>query len=460
METPLDELLERVNRFVWDRDLRGLTGSRRFAFETLRVIYVVVRELARGELNLRAMSLVYTTLLSMVPLLAVSFSVLKAFGVHRQIRPTLIQFLEPLGDKGTELAENIVAFVEKVDVGVLGTVGLLLLIYTVISLAKKIEGALNYVWRIEGSRSFAQRFGNFLGFLLLGPLVVLATTGITASLMSMTVVRRIGSIEPFGTLIVFSGKLVPYLLIWLAFVLIYRFVPNARVRLGVAIVGGLIAAILWQSTGLVFATFIASSARYAAIYSSFAILILALIWLYLSWLILLIGGQISFLVQHPRYLTMRPVRVDLSNRIKERLALTIMYLVGHHYYRHRAPWTMQRLVDHLELPSRPVFQLLELLRAQGYLEQTGDDPPAYLPARAIETIDLVALVDAVRRAEESSFLRAEGMLAVEPVDEVFDRMRAAVSGTLAGLSLRDLVLAGSAEEPDPGEEDGGNQEDG
>jgi len=342
-------------------------------------------------------------------------------------------------------AENIVSFVENVDVGVLGAVGMLLLVYTVISLAKKIEEALNFVWRIEGARSFGQRFGNFLGFLLFGPVVLLAATGITASLMSTIAVRRLTAIEPFGTLIVMSGKLAPYLLVWLAFVLIYRFVPNTRVRLGVAALGGLIAGLLWQSTGLIFAAFIASSARYAAIYSSFAILILALIWLYLSWLILLLGAQIAFLIQHPRYLTMRPVRMELSNRIKERLALTIMYLVGYNHYHHLTCWTLERLVDHLELPGRPIHQLLVLLRTQGYLEQTGDDPPAYLPARAIETIVLLDLVDAVRRAEESSFLRNEGLLAAAPVDEVFDRLREVVGRELGGTSLRDMVLSGEAD---------------
>jgi membrane protein len=451
MSSPLEKLRARVNNFIWDVDLRTLRGTRRLTMESLRLFYVVLRDLLRGELNLRAMSLVYTTLLSLVPLLAVSFSVLKAFRVHHQVKPVLYGFMEPLGPKGEELADKIVAFVESVDVGVLGAVGLLLLIYTVISLARKIEEALNFVWQIEGAGGFGQRFGNYLSVLLFGPVLAILAMGITASVLSTTVARKLTQIEAFGTLVVLSGKLAPYVLVWIAFALIYFFVPNTRVKLGVAALGGLVAGILWQSSGWIFAAFIASSARYEAIYSSFAILILSLIWLYLSWLILLLGAQVAFLIQNPRYLTMRPVRLELSNRLKERLALTIMYLVGYNYYHRLAPWTLEALVDHLELPGGPVYQLLTLLKQQSYLKQTADDPPAYLPAGSIETIELGELIDAVRRAEESHFLRDEGLLAVEPVDDLFGRMRSVVGHALAGSSLRDLVLAGPA--PETGEAD-------
>ena len=112
-----------LNDFIWSDDLRSLRGGRRLLIRALRFLYVLVRDLLRGELNLRAMGLVYSTLLSLVPLLAVSFSVLKAFGVHNQLQPLLYSFLEPLGEKGKEIAEKVVGFVENIEVGVLGAAG-------------------------------------------------------------------------------------------------------------------------------------------------------------------------------------------------------------------------------------------------------------------------------------------------------------------------------------------------
>ena len=109
-------------------------------------------------LTLQAMSLVYTTLLSLVPLIAVSFSVLKGFGVHNQVEPMLSSVLAPLGDKGAEITSKIIEFVENTKAGVLGSLGLVLLFYTVVSLIQKIERSFNFTWRISKPRPFAQRF--------------------------------------------------------------------------------------------------------------------------------------------------------------------------------------------------------------------------------------------------------------------------------------------------------------
>jgi len=441
MNEQITKLRARLNAFVWETDLQSLGRGWRFLVRTLRFFYVITRDFAAGHLNLHAMGLVYTTLLSLVPLLAVSFSVLKMFGVHNEVEPLLYDFLDPLGEKGDELAGNVITFVENVDVGVLGTVGLGLLIYTILSLLQKIEEAFNYVWRIEGLRRLGHRFGNYMSVVLFGPLLVVGALGITASVLNTSLVKSLAAIEPFGSLIVFAGKLVPYLLVWIAFTIVYVFVPNTRVKFNAGATGALVAGIAWQSAGWGFATFIASSARYAAIYSSFAILILFLIWLYLNWLILLLGAQIAFYVQNPRYLTIKPVHVVLSNRLKERLALCIMYLIASSHHHHRPPWTLQRFIEYLDLPAGPIVSLLGMLREDGFITETGDDPPAYLPAKDIATLELRSLLESIRAAEEKS-LPALGPLAPElaPVETALERVGQAVDRVLAGATLRDLVV--------------------
>ena len=136
---------------IWGPDLRSLPALRRFLLRTARFLYVLIRDLLQGDLNLRAMSLVYSTLLSLVPLLAVSFSMLKAFGAHNQLEPVLYNFMEPLGDKGVEVADSIVGFVENIRVGVLGSVGVGLLIYTVLSLMQKMLSATSTPLSPRGS---------------------------------------------------------------------------------------------------------------------------------------------------------------------------------------------------------------------------------------------------------------------------------------------------------------------
>ncbi len=420
---------------IWEPELRSLPALRRLLLRTARFLYVLIRDLLQGDLNLRAMSLVYSTLLSLVPLLAVSFSVLKAFGAHNELEPFLYNFMEPLGEKGREVADNIVGFVENIRVGVLGSVGVGLLIYTVISLMQKIESAFNFVWHINSLRSIGQRFSNYLSVVLVGPVLVFTALGLTA-----TLARGLESVAPLGRLMELATRLAPYLLVWIAFTFIYVFVPNTRVRVRSAAVGALVAAFAWQTTGWGFAAFVASSTRFPAIYSSFAILILLLIWLYLNWFILLLGAQIAFYSQNPRYITIKQVHLVLSNRLKERLALGVMFLIGSHHYHNRRPWTLASLAAHLDMPEDPVNQLLVLLDGAGFVERTASEPPAYLPARDIETIHVNELLTAVREAGETELLQLDRLASPGPVDEVVDRMRAAVADELGELSVRELVL--------------------
>ncbi|MGD8935334.1 MAG: YihY/virulence factor BrkB family protein, partial [Thiogranum sp.] len=345
-----DDLTSRL----WRDDLRELRGWRRVPIVAARLAVVLTRQLIGGELNLRAMSLVYTTLLSVVPLLAVSFSVLKGFGVHNQVEPLLLKFLAPLGPKGVELSNNVIGFVENIRVGVLGSLGLLFLLYTVVSLIQKVESSFNYVWQVERLRGLAQRFSSYLSVILIGPVLVFAALGFTATAMNNTLVQQLMSVPLLGYLVLRFGELVPYLLVIAAFTFIYAFIPNTRVKLGAALVGGIVAGILWQSSGWAFAAFIASSTKYAAIYSGFAIVILLLIWLYLNWLVLLLGAQVAFYAQYPQYLTREPVRLRLSNRLRERLALQIMFMVADHHLRKLKPWTAEALVHRLGLPMQPV----------------------------------------------------------------------------------------------------------
>ena len=196
----LQQVVTRLRDFVWEDDLRELNVLQRAVVFVLRVLHMLLKELLGGQLNLRAMSLVYTTLLSIVPLLAVSFSVLKGFGVHNKIEPVLYNFLAPLGPNGAEITSRIIGFVENVKVGVLGSVGVVLLIYTVIALLQKIEEAFNFVWQVENLRSLSQRFSNYLSVILIGPVLVFSAVGLTASILNTGLAQQLFSIEPFGTI--------------------------------------------------------------------------------------------------------------------------------------------------------------------------------------------------------------------------------------------------------------------
>ena len=244
MKVAINRAYSWFTRLVWEPDLRQLSTSLKVAVFIARVLHMLVRELLGGQLNLRAMSLVYTTLLSLVPLLAVSLSVLKGFGVHNQIEPMLYNFLDPLGAEGAEVADKIVSFVDKVEVGVLGSVGLVFLIYTVIALLQKIESAFNFVWQVEHLRPLVRRISSYLSVVLVGPVMLFIAT-----VLSSDIARHLVAIKPFAAMLLSAGEWFPYLLVCLTFALVYILIPNTRVKLRAALVGGVIAGIVWKVTG-------------------------------------------------------------------------------------------------------------------------------------------------------------------------------------------------------------------
>src|SRR6516165_7803491 len=159
---------------------------------TLRYPYAVLRDLSRGEINLRAMSLVYTTLLALIPLLAFSFAVLKIFGGHRDLEPIIYEFFRPVGDAAaTQLTNLIMGFASHVSGGVVGSVGLALLAWTLVGTIKKVEDSLNFVWHVDQPRSFARRLAEYMTLLVAGPVVVVGFIGLSHAALSSAPMQEV-----------------------------------------------------------------------------------------------------------------------------------------------------------------------------------------------------------------------------------------------------------------------------
>lgn len=433
-------IIGQVKQFIWQKNRADMPGWQRPLIQFLQIISMIGRDLGGGMLTLRSMSLVYTTLLSFVPLLAVSFSVLKGFGVHNQIEPLLLNFLEPLGDKSIEITQNIVGFVENMKIGVLGALGLGMLMYTVVSLIQKIEAAFNYTWRLTNNRNLSQRFSNYLSVIMVGPVLIFSAVGITASLRSHTIVSAIQSLPYMSNVIQMLGHLVPYVLIIAAFTFVYVLVPNTRVKVKSAFYGAVVAGILWRWTGMVFAAFAGGSTSYTAIYSGFAILLLFMIWLYLGWLILLIGASIAFYHQHPERLRWKGEEYVLSGQMRENLALQLMLEIGRaHYHQSGFVPSKMALYQRLKIPQSMINRMLSYLQQCGLIEQTCEPDEHYVPARSIEQITVSEILQAARSADDDGMSQQLKMApAINRVQQTIDQN---LIQSLHKQTLKDLILA-------------------
>ena len=429
-----------IHHGLWTLDLDRLTPKTRLAVRLLRFLVVLVADVHRLALSLRAAALVYSTLLSLVPLLAVTFSVLKAFGVHHQLAPVLDRALEPLGDQGRLITRQTVAFVNNLKVGVLGAVGVAGLFVTVILLLAKIEDALNHVWRVGRPRSLGRQFTDYLSVLLVGPVLVFTAFGLTATAQTSWVIRWVLDHVPSGAyLLALAGRVVPVLILSIAFTVLYRFMPHTRVQVTSALVGGVVAAVLWELASVAFTAFVAQSPGYAAIYSSFAILVLFFLWLQYAWLIVLVGADVAYLHQHPALYLTPILRRGGHHRFRERVALAALTAIAGRHLEGGGPWRIAELADELRVPPSAIEELLDDLVRRGILLRTAE-PPGIALARPPGQVTAVQVLDAVRGGEAD----AEGSAISAPVvSAILTRRDEAVTEALAGVTLETLARVGA-----------------
>jgi membrane protein len=403
---------------------RGLTV-------VLRWTSALAGEIRAGGLDYRAMSLVYTSLLALIPLLAVAFSVLKAFGAHTGLEPLLSELLDPLGPNAEQVKDAIIDSVKRMKVGVLGFLGFLFLFYVSITMLDKIEESFNHVWRTRTSRSLWRRLGDYLSFTLVGPLLVFSAFGSMTGLLG----RHSGR-GAAGWAWSLADHVLPYAAIILAFTLFYRVIPSARVKLRSALFGGVVAGAMWEVGGWVFGEFVAGSSQYHAVYSSFAILVLFMVWLYVSWLIVLLGAQSSFFFQNPQCIGQSGGRARADNRLWERSGLAVLYLIVQRFLAGQQPPSLPDLAESLKLPEVLTGELLTLLQHAGFIVAIDHGRPGFLPARDPGTIAVLEVLETLRGDEG-------GFPVPEPVALGLAAAETSLRAAMAGTTLRDWAASAS-----------------
>jgi membrane protein len=438
----LQHWIEKLGQVLWSDKTAGSVWQTRL-IGTGRLLYRVGGDFMAGDIALRAMSLVFTTLLAIVPLLAVSFSVLKGFGVQNQIESYLLPLLEPMGEQGVEVLSRVIEFVENIKVGVLGSLGLALLFYSAFSLIQKVEQAFNSIWRLKQSRTLLRRMSDYLSVLVIGPVLIFSAIGLSATLMSSDVVRSLLEIEPLGQLYRFFLRIVPYLLIIAAFTFFYVFIPNTRVKIRAALIGGIVSGIIWQSTSWIFATVIVASAKYSAIYSGFATLIILMLWVNLNWLILLLGADLVYHLQHWENLAIPQHQRKMSIADKESLALQILCVVGQAYYAGRQGVKIDEFVHKVGVPEILLVEVIDMLKDAGLLSESIDPADRYLPGCPFDETSVKSALDSLRQvpAKIGYIPALEG---VTGVASVISKMDQSLQSAVGGISLKQLALSDKA----------------
>lgn len=400
----------------------------------LRYPYAIVRDLFGGELTLRATGLVYATLLALIPLVALSFAVLKAVGAHRELEPFLLEFFRPVGEAGVQITHRLMLFAENVSGSLVGIVGFALLLWTLVGTVTRLEDSLNFVWRVQNARSVARRLIEYAALLIVGPIAVAVVIGFaklafdSASLAA----RDMGvGVQMVNGLI----ALAPYALVTGLFTAVYVLVPNTRVRFLPALGGALAAGVSWAAIGKAFTVLVLSTSSLTLVYAGFAVIVATIVWTYLGWLILLAGAQLSFYLQNPQNLRIGHQVLRLSGSEQERLALDIMANVAQRHHAGEPPGTIDSLSRWLSLPGSTIGDMA------GYLEHSGllaiADDGRLFPARDIAGIQVWQILQCVR--SRSSGHQPHPRACTEGVQQLQERLESAWRTACGEQTLLDLI---------------------
>lgn len=400
-----------------------------------RYPYALLRDLAGGKLTLHAMGLVYTSLLAIVPLLAFSFGILKAFHAQSALEPLVHEFFRPMGSAAEELTARTMEFANKVRGDLVGSVGLLLLIWTLVDTMKKVEDAFNFIWHVDVPRSFARRMGEYLTLLVTGPVLLGAVIGLSHLAASSVPVKLLSELPLLTQAKALSVDLAPFVVVSALLTALYLVIPNTRVHVTAALTGGFSAGILWAAIGRFFTAFVVYSTRLTVVYAGLAILVSALVWTYFNWIILLLGARASFYAQNPNYLRLGLNELRLSCADTEQLALSIMYVVADRYRTGAARLSMSGLASVLGYPQIAIARLVRTLESAQLLTAAEDE--TLLPARDITQIHLFDIVTVARTSSSGLIRGSSGVPSV--VRQFCGEMDQAWRTHSAGLTLSDLI---------------------
>jgi membrane protein len=413
---------------IWRVRLEDLPFGKSFVIKHLRIILLTLRGFDEDKCFSRAASLTFNTLLSIVPVVAILFGVAKGFGFESMLKRELFEKFP--GEAQQEILRKVFGFAESLlevtKGGIIAGIGMVILFWSVINVLSHIETALNDIWEIKESRTWGRKFSDYLAVMLLSPLLILMS-GSTQVFITTQFTQLANEIKLLGFIspIIFLGlKLIPYLLIWILFTIIYVLMPNTKVNLKAGFVAGIIAGTIFQVVQWAYISFQVGTARYNAIYGSFAALPLFLMWVQISWWVVLFGAELSFANQNVDTYEYEPDSNKVSPAFKKVLTLQIAHLLVKNFAKGERPLTDTEISHQLKIPIRLVHNILYDLIESRVIAQTTteeDQKFGYQPARDINILTIKFVVDAIDQngANDIPVARTEEFQALSDAIEKF-----------------------------------------
>ncbi len=437
VKTPQNKLREKIKYLLWEQNPADLSLLQRILLRQVQTVALVIRDFNINQCFLRSAALTYYTMLSLVPLLALTFALLKAFGVQNLLQPLII---EKLNVGGGQVADVILGYINNTQVTQLGAVGLAFLIVAVVSLLTNVEKTFNHIWGVKEVRPMLRRFADYLSVILVGPLLIISAISMTSTLASNSLVQKLIEMEMVGNLILLLFQVTPFFFMWLAFTGLYIFMSNIKVEWRAAFVGGVVGGTLWQIAQVGYVHFQVGVGRYNAIYGTMAALPIFMVWLYLSWVIVLFGLGVCYAKQNLRT-SGRDLRgSEVSRNSFEQVALALLVTLADRFAKGDPPISNEQLAKFLFIPPRLCRSIINLLLKIGFVSEhcTLAGRCQYQLGRSAENLSLAEILREMGDfGEEALHLHPHPQTLIAL--ETYRRVEDLVTDGLDGTTLNDLV---------------------
>lgn len=399
-------MISKVTNFIitdiWRIHSRNLSQPKSFFIRYLRMVLLALRGFYEDKCYLKASALTFYSLLSIVPVIAMTFGVAKGFGFQKVLQKQLLERFPTHEEVMMQVINFAQSLIENAKGGVVAGIGVVILFWSVIKVLGNIEGSFNDIWGVKEPRPWGRKFSDYLSVMLIGPLLLIMSSSITVFIATQIrfITEKFVLLGAVSSIIFLILKLMPYCIVWILFTFIYIFMPHIKVKFTSGLLAGIVAGTFYEVAQWAYIAFQVGVARYNAIYGGFAALPLFLIWLQMSWLIVLFGAELSFAHQNVDMYEYEPDCLRVSLSFKKLLSLQIIHLLVKNFSQGKTPSTATSIAHTLEIPIRLVRQILfELVEGRVVSEIKTQEykETAYQPARDSETLTIKYVIDALEQ---------------------------------------------------------------
>jgi membrane protein len=389
MANKISAIVQQVTKFIekdiWNIDLSKTSQAKRLIYQLIKVLYVAFKGIKEDKVLLRASALTFFSLLSIVPVLAMAFGLAKGFGLDKELKTQILENFsgqQEVLSKSLEFAQTLL---DNTKGGLVAGIGMLVLFYTVMKLLTNIEISFNDIWYVQKHRTLTRKLTDYLAIVLLGPVLMVVANSMTIFIAAQIelLTETVSLIGLFKSIIFPLLRLLPFVVVWMLFTLIYLIMPNTSVKFKSAFIAGILAGSAFQIWQWALIRFELNVSQFNAIYGSFAALPLFLIWLQTSWLIVLYGSEISYAVQNVNDHESRVNSQSFSQEFKKKVALASCLLIIQNFKTGKHPITLSDININLKVPKNLLLEVINALIQCGVLSEVKLDDltvNAYQPA--------------------------------------------------------------------------------